>query len=137
MKSYGRNFFLFCSENELVGLTKYLKVSWDFNAQMKAYLLKDSERRERVETTVSMGNIQYHEAKVLVDGKEVEQEWLTITGVVADALIDGQEIIYTSYKGTDGSFKDAEILQVKKRDGETRLIYREPRVILEKLRGKK
>ena len=108
------------------GLTKYLKVSRNFDAQMEAYLLKDSERRERVETTVSMENVQYHEVKVLVSGKEVEQEWLTITGVIADALIDGQEIIYTSYKGTDGSFKDTEILQVKKQDGETRLIYREP-----------
>ena len=83
-----------------------------------------------------MGNIQYHEVKVLVEGKEVEQEWLTITGVVADALTDGQEIIYTSYKGTDGSSKDAEILQVKKWNGETHLIYREPRMILEKFRGK-
>ena len=91
------------------GLTKYLKVSKDFDAQMEAYLLKDSERRERAETTVGMANIQYHEVKVLVNRKEVEQEWLTITGVVADALIDGQEKIYTSYKGTDGSFKDAEI----------------------------
>ena len=108
------------------GLTKYLKVSRDFDAQMEAYLLKDSERRERAETTISMGSVQYHEAKVLVDGREVEQEWLTITGVVADALIDGQEIIYTSYKGTDGSFKDSEILQVKKWNGETCLIYREP-----------
>ena len=108
------------------GLTKYLKVSKDFDAQMEAYLLKDSERRERAETTISMGNVQYHEVKVLVDGREVEQEWLTITGVVADTLTDGQEIIYTSYKGTDGFFKDAEILQVKKWNGETHLIYREP-----------
>ena len=66
----------------------------------------------------------------------MEQEWLTITGVVADALTDDQEIIYTSYKGTDGSFKDAEILQVKKQNAKTHLIYREPQVILEKLRGK-
>ena len=66
----------------------------------------------------------------------MEQEWLTITGAVADAITDGQEIVYTSYKGTDGSFKDAEILQVKKWNGETHLIYREPQVILEKLKGK-
>ena len=77
------------------GLTNYLKVSRDFDAQMEAYLLKDSERRERAETTVSMGNVQYHEVKVLVDGREVEHEWLTITEMVADALVDGQEIIYT------------------------------------------
>ena len=62
---------------------------------------------------MSRGEIQYHEAKVMIEGKEVEQEWLTITGVAADALTDGQEIIYTSYKGTDGSFRDAEIFQVK------------------------
>ena len=72
----------------------------------------------------------------MIEGKEVEQEWLTITGVAADALTDGQEIIFTSYKGTDGSFRDAEILQVKKWNGGTCLIYREPRVILEKLGGK-
>ena len=62
---------------------------------------------------MNRGEIQYHEAKVMIEGKEVEQEWLTITGVTADALTDGQEIIFTSYKGTDGSFKDTEILQVK------------------------
>ena len=66
----------------------------------------------------------------------MEKEWLTITGAVADALTDGQEMNYTTYKCTDGSFKDAEILQVKKWSGETCLIYREPQVILEKLRGK-
>ena len=73
----------------------------------------------------------------MIEGKEVEQEWLTIIGVAADALTDGQEIIFTSYKGTDGSFRDVEILQVKKWSRGTCLIYREPRVILEKLRGKK
>ena len=72
----------------------------------------------------------------MIEGKEMEQEWLTITGVAADALTDDQETIFTSYNGTDGSFRDVEILQVKKWNGETHLIYREPRVILEKLRGK-
>ena len=67
----------------------------------------------------------------MIEGKEVEQEWLTIRGVVADALTDGQEIIFTSYKGTDGSFRD-----VKKWNRETCLIYREPHMILERLRGK-
>ena len=61
----------------------------------------------------------------MIKGEEGEQEWLTITAVVVDALTDGQEIIYTSYKSTDGSFRDAEILQVKKQDGETHLLYRE------------
>ena len=59
-----------------------------------------------------------------------------MTGMVVDALIDGQEIILASFKGTDGSFKDTAILRVQKQNGETCLIYREPWVILEKLRGK-
>ena len=72
----------------------------------------------------------------MVKGKWVEKEWLTMTGMVADALIDGQEIILASLKGTVGSFWDAAILRVQKWNGETYLIYREPQVILEKLRGK-
>ena len=68
----------------------------------------------------------------MIEGKEVEQEWLTITGVAADALTDGQEISFTSYKGTDGSFRGVEIIQVEKWNGGTHLIYREPRVILNK-----
>ena len=64
-----------------------------FDAQLEAYLLSDSWRRERVDTALNRGEIQYHEAKVLVEGKEEEQEWLTITGAVADALTDSQEII--------------------------------------------
>ena len=72
----------------------------------------------------------------MVEGKWVEKEWLTITGMVADALTDGQEIILASFKGTDGSFRDAAILRVQKQNGKTCLIYSEPKVILEKLRGK-
>ena len=73
-------------------------------------------RRDGTEWTalLTQGEIQYHEAKVIIRGEEVEQEWLTVTGVVADALTDGQEVIYTLYKKVDGSFLDAEILQVKK-----------------------
>ena len=83
-----------------------------------------------------LGNIHYHEEKVMVKGKWVEKEWLTMTGMVVDALIDGQEIILASFKGTDGFFWDTAILRVQKWNGETCLIYREPWVILEKLKGK-
>ena len=57
-------------------------------------------------------------------------------GVVVDALVDGEEIILASFKRSDGSLWDAFILTIQKRSRETRLIYREPLVILEKLRGK-
>ena len=103
-------------------LTRYLKVSKDFDAQLEAYLLKDSERRERVETTISTGDIQYHEAKVKIQGEWVEKEWLTITGVVVDTLVEGEEIILASFKRSDGSLRDAAILTVQKRSGETHLI---------------
>ena len=73
---------------------------------------------------------------VMIEGKEVKQEWLTITGMVADALTDGQEIILAPFKGTDGSLRDAAILGVTKWNEEMCLIHREPWVILEKLRGK-
>ena len=72
----------------------------------------------------------------MIEGKWVEKEWLTVTGMAVDALTDGQEIILASFKGIDGSFWDAAILRVQKQDGETCPIYREPQVILEKLRGK-
>ena len=108
----------------------------DFDAQLEAYLLSDSQRREWAETTLSLGNIHYHEAKVMIGGKWVEKEWLTVTEMAVDILTDGQEIILASFKGTDGSFHNAAILRVQKQNGKTCLIYREPRVILEKLRGK-
>ena len=118
------------------GLSRYLKVPKDFDAQLEAYLLKDSERRERAETTISIGDIQYHETKVKIQGEWVEKKWLTITGVVVDALVEGEEIILASFKRSDGLLQDATILTVQKRSGETYLIYREPLVILERLRGK-
>ena len=96
--------------------------------------MKDSERR--VETTISIGDIQYHEAKVKIQGEWVERKWLTITGVVVDALVEGEEIILASFKRSVGSLQDATILTVQKRSGETCLIYRKPVVILERLRGK-
>ena len=101
-------------------------ISRHFDAQLKTYLLSDLKRWDRVDSTLTQGEIQYQEAKVIIRGEEVDQEWLTFIGVLADALTDGQEVIYILYKKVDGSFQDAEILQVKKQDGETQLIYREP-----------
>ena len=88
-----------------------------------------------MDNTVYKTEVQHHEAEVMTQSRGVDKEWLTITGVVTDTLIDGQEIIYTSYQKSDGSFKGTTILQVKKQSGETRLIHREPQVMLEKLRG--
>ena len=71
----------------------------------------------------------------MIKGEWVQRDWLTTTGVVQETLRDGQEIVLTVLKGTDGSF-DSVILKVQKQNGETRLIYREPLVILERLKGK-
>ena len=61
----------------------------DSDAQLEAYLLADSQKWEWAETTLSLGNIHHHEEMVMVKGKWVEKEWVTMTGMVADALIDG------------------------------------------------
>ena len=53
-----------------------------------------------------------------------------------DVLVEGEEIILASFKRSDGSLQDTVILTIQKRSGETHLIYREPLVILERLRGK-
>ena len=73
----------------------------------------------------------------MIKGEWVEQDWLTAIGVVQETLRDRQEIVLTVLKGTDGSFFDSVISKVQKQNGETRLIYREPLVILERLKGKK
>ena len=76
------------------GLVRCLIIPRHSDAQLEAYLLLDLWRQERVDTTLNRGEIQYHEAMVMIEGKEVEQEWLTITGATADVLTDGQEIIF-------------------------------------------
>ena len=99
-----------------------------FDAQLEDYLLCDAQRRDQAGGLPSLGKVQYHETE--------DSEWLTLTGVVTGALIDGQELVYKAHRGSDGSLKGATILQVEKRDGETRLIHREPLVVMEKLKGK-
>ena len=103
-----------------------LVISKYFDGQMEDYLLRDARRRDRLQGLTSDGCIKYHE--------EGEDEWLTITGPVADLLKNGQEIIYKVHK-RDGSFRDAVILQVEKREEETYLYNREPWVELGKLKG--
>ena len=49
-------------------------MSRHFDAQLEAYLLSDSKRQDRVDSTLTKGEIQYHEAKVIIRAKEVEQE---------------------------------------------------------------
>ena len=107
-------------------------VSRYFDVQLEDYLLRHSQRHDRAKGAEYKAEAQYHETQ----GKGTEREWLTITGVVADALMDSQEIIYTAYQSSDGSFRGATILQVQKQSRETRLIHREPQVVLEKLKGK-
>ena len=46
----------------------------DFDTQLEAYLLLDSQRWELAETTLSLGEIHYHEEKVMIGGKEIEWE---------------------------------------------------------------
>ena len=117
-------------------LSDYLLIPKDFDAQLEAYLLADSVRRDRVETTVNLGNLCYQSEQVMIEGEWVERDWLTATGVVQETLRDGQETILTVLKGSDGSFLDSVILKVQKQNGETQLIYREPLVILVRLKGK-
>ena len=99
-----------------------------FDAQLEDYLLHDAQRRDQAGGLTSLGKVQYHETE--------DSEWLTLTGVAAGALIDGQELVYKAHRGFDGSLKGATILRVEKRDRETRLIHREPLVVMKKLKGK-
>ena len=57
-----------------------------FDAQLEDYLLHDAQRHDRAGGLPSLGKVQYHETK--------DSEWLTLTGVVAGALIDSQELVY-------------------------------------------
>ena len=85
---------------------------------------------------MNLGNLHYQSEQVMIEGEWVERDWLAATGVVQETLRDGQETILTVLKGTYGSFLDSVILKVQKQNGETQLIYREPLVILERLKGK-
>ena len=117
-------------------LRDYLVVLRDFDAQLEAYLLADSQRQERAETTLSLGKIHYQNSRVMIDGKQVERDWLKVTGMAVGALVDREKIILNMFRGTDSSLHDSVILRAQKRDGKTCLTYQEPLVVLRKLRGK-
>ena len=53
-------------------LSVYLLIPKDFDAQLEAYLLVDSVRRDRVETTVNLGNLRYLSEQVMIKGEWVE-----------------------------------------------------------------
>ena len=74
-------------------LSEYLWVSKYFDAQLESYLLEDSRRRERAETTISLGQICSDGQKVMPYGELIKGGWLTITGTVTDALTDGEVIL--------------------------------------------
>ena len=59
----------------------------------------------------------------MIDGKQIERDWLKVTGMAVDALLDGEEIILAVFRGIDRSLCDSVILRVQKRDGESHLIY--------------
>ena len=61
-------------------LSDYLLIPKDFYAQLEAYLLADSVRRDRVETTVNLANLCYQSEQVMIEGEWVENDWLAATG---------------------------------------------------------
>ena len=118
-------------------LSKYMCVSKDFNAQLEAYLLSDSKRREWAESKTDLGSIYTNEPEVMPYEEHIKRGWLTIKGAISRTLVDGEEIVLTVFANTDGQFMQAALVKIQKEDDdETCLVYREPRVILKKLRGK-
>ena len=111
-------------------------VSKYFDAQLELYLLEDSRRRKRAETTISLGRIRSDGPKVMPYGELIKRGWLTITGTVTDALTDGEKVVLSVFKFTVGQLQESAIVKIQIKDGETCLIYREPRVLLRKLQGK-
>ena len=55
-------------------LSDYLLIPKDFDAQLEAYLLVNSVRRDRVETTVNLGNLSYQSEQVMIKGEWVERD---------------------------------------------------------------
>ena len=118
-------------------LSEYMCVSNDFNAQLEVYLLSDSKRREWAESKTDLGSIYTSGPKVMPYEEHIKRGWMTIKGAISRTLVDGEEIVFTVFANTDGQFMLAALVKIQKEDDdEARLVYREPRVILKKLRGK-
>ena len=118
-------------------LSKYMCESKDFNTHLEAYLLSDSKRREWAESKTDLGSIYTSGPKVMPYEEHIERGWLTIKGAISRTLVDREEIVLTVFTNTDGHFMKAAVVKIRKEeDDEACLVYREPRVILKKLRGK-
>ena len=117
-------------------LSDYLCVSKDFDAQLQAYLLSDSKRRERAESKTDLGSIYTSRPKVMPYEKHIKRGWLTIKGAILRTLLDGEEIVLTVFANTDGHFMQAAIVKIwMEDDDEACLVYRELRAILNLLEG--
>ena len=111
-------------------------VSRDFDAQLEAYFLTDSKRRDRSETKVNLESVYTSGPKVIPHEEHLKKSWLIIKGEVAKTLVDGEEVIFNVFACTDGLLEQAALVKIQKQDDdEACLIYREPLVILEKFGG--
>ena len=77
----------------------------NFDAQLEAYLLADSERRDRSETKVDLGSVYTSRSKVIPSDVYLKKSWLVIRGEVAKTLVDGEEVIFNMFIWVDGHFK--------------------------------
>ena len=109
----------------------------DSDAQPEAYVLADSEWRYWSETKVDLGLVYTSGPKMIPCDEHLKKNWLVMKGEVAKTLVDGEEVIFNMFGLTDGHLKQAALVRIQKQDeNEAHLIYREPRVVLRKLRGK-
>ena len=124
----------FCSNMNPRRLHEYLPRNFD--AQLEAYLLTDSERRDWSETKVNLGLIYTSGSKVIPSDVNLNKSWLVIKVEVAKTLVDGEEVIFNMFRWADGHLKQAALVRIQKQgEDEAHLIYREPVVVLEKLGG--
>ena len=105
-------------------------VSRDFDAQLEAYLLTDSKRRDLLETKVNLGPVYTSGPKVIPCDEHLKKSWLVIKGEAVKTLVDGEDVIFNVFACTDGQLKQAALVKIWKQDNdEACLIYREPLVI--------
>ena len=87
-------------------------VSRNFDAQLEAYLLTDSERRDWVETKVNLGSVYTSGPKVIPCDEHLKKSWLVTKGDVAKTLVDGEEVIFNVFTCTDGHIKQAALVKI-------------------------
>ena len=86
----------FCSNMDHRRLLEYFPRNFD--AQLEAYLLADSERREWAETKVDLGSVYTSRPKVMPDNMHLKKSWLVIKGEVTKTLVDGEEVVFNMFK---------------------------------------